>query len=164
MVSSSSFSMFDYILHRVCVTIYRCFTSRYFIANMMYLFYCSAMILIDFSAVAIGEARLHSVYVQFALLHLSIAILYLYMWIGEGYDIFERWVFLLPDWLNLIGSTLFLVSACLYPYQFDSGGERTSWFDSVQLIEFIAVNVESFAAILWLWQVYLCYHEYGYSF
>lgn len=96
---------------------------------------------------------MHSVYVQFALLHLWIALLYLYMWIGEGYDIFERWLFLLPDWLNLIGSTLFLISACLYPYQFDYGGDRTQWFDYVQFIEFIAVNIEFVAAILWLWQV-----------
>jgi hypothetical protein len=74
------------------------------------------------------------------------------MWSGEGYNIFERWMFLLPDWLNLIGSSMFLLSACLYPYQFSPEGEKTEWFDCVQRIEFIAINIEFLAAILWLWQ------------
>ena len=45
------------------------------------------------------------------------------------------WFYLLPDWLNLIGSIIYLCSACMYPYQFDSSGFKTEWFTTVQLLE-----------------------------
>ena len=48
---------------------------------------------------------------------------------------FADWFYLLPDWLNLIGSIIYLCSACMYPYQFDASGDKTDWFTTVQLLE-----------------------------
>ena len=48
---------------------------------------------------------------------------------------FSDWFYLLPDWLNLIGSIIYLCSACMYPYQFNSIGDKTEWFTTVQLLE-----------------------------
>ena len=117
------------------------------------------MLFIDFSGIGIGEIRLQSVYIQFAMLHLSIALGYFYMWSGEGLNAFSNWLFLFPDWLNLIGSTLFLVSACMYPFQFDENGDITHWFDKVQLIELVAVVIELIAAYCWLIQWFIDYRR-----
>lgn len=57
-------------------------TNRYFVANVIYLFYCGAMLFIDYNAIGVGEVRLQSVYIQFAALHLFVAVLYFYMWEG----------------------------------------------------------------------------------
>ena len=64
-------------------------------------------------------------------IHTSIYIVH----VGENRHMLADWFYLLPDWLNLIGSIIYLCSACMYPYQFDSSGFKTEWFTTVQLLE-----------------------------
>lgn len=152
---SATWLIVDYVTFRAYSSALKCLTSRYFIANIFYLFYSSCMIYVDFIGTDIGERRLQTVFVQFALLHIFIALLYFYMWIGENQKIFS--IFLLPDWLNLLGSLFYLSSACLYPYQFDASGARTSYFNVVQSLEFLAAIIEFLAAIFWIVQWYVEY-------
>ena len=151
-MDTNNYSLSNYLFSRISSAFRKCFKSRYFNANCVYLFYCSSKIYINFHSSYIGELRLQSVYIQLTLLHLSIALLYFYMWSGEGYNIFRDWLFLFPDWLNLVGSLMYLVSACMYPYQFSDTGDRTKWFDIGQLVELTAVIIEFVAAICWLIQ------------
>jgi len=107
-------------------------------------------------------------------MHIINAIMYLWMW-AEIRSVFS--LFLLPDWLNLVGAILYFCSAWLYPYAYwDQGlstdpsslpttihpstiltAESGKYFRWVRSLELLAAVIELVASFGWNLQWYLDY-------
>jgi hypothetical protein len=91
-------------------TLFKTLISTYFYANLMYLIYTIGLVHLNNLNVSLKEENKQ--YLIYAILHILSAMLYTFSWIG-----IKRWydIEVLPDYLNVIGSALWLWSACLYP-------------------------------------------------
>lgn len=96
--------------------LYATFTSLYFYANVLYVVYSigtyySSDITV-YSDDVVQTNNYNDVYFRYGIVHVVSSWLYLLSWIGykNWYEI-EVW----PDYLNVVGSALWLTAACYYP-------------------------------------------------
>jgi len=163
--------VFDYVRLRTTRSIKRVSKCRYFRSNVMYCILCAIYLYINAYGYVDNmtpelEWRLQFLYTSTYYLHVINAIMYLYMW-TELRTIFS--LFILPDWLNLLGSLLYLVSGWLLPLAYDeehydekirrSAIINMKWFVVVRLLEIVAGSVELIATFGWNIQWYLDYMQ-----
>jgi hypothetical protein len=125
--------------------------SRYFYANVLYVIYSTGMLLIDWGNLDTKTDNM--LYIIFGFVHVVNAAMYLWMWAELRPTIFS--FFCMADWLNVLGSFLYLWSAFLYSHEYssdDDNASKTASFQTVRYIELIAAIVEVFAAIGWVMQ------------
>jgi hypothetical protein len=85
------------------------------------------------------------VYIVSGIIHLLNAFQYIYAWFPLGFGIFS-WV-MIPEWLNVLGAALYLVSASEY----DAAYFDTEALHRNHVIETVAATIEFFAAVGWTW-------------
>jgi hypothetical protein len=133
-------------------------SSFYFKSNVVYMIYSIGMLLIDYCGWNLDIQNL--CYLLFGVIHLCNAVMYLYVWIEAKQPIFT-W-FVLADWLNVLGALLYLISACLYPYEYTSDDDQADYtlqFTIVRYLELFASLIEVIAALGWNYQWYAVYIE-----
>jgi hypothetical protein len=86
-----------------------------------------------------------SLYLVAGIIHLVNAFQYIYAWFPLGFGIFT-WV-MIPEWLNVIGASLYLVGASQYDVAYRSEGV----LQKNHVIETVASAVEVGAAFGWTW-------------
>lgn len=135
----------------------RCVRDTYFRSNLVYLLYMILLLFVD------GhdddgqmshefEWKLEFIFNCLYYLHIINAIMYLHMWSAYR-NIFTA--FVLPDWINLIASLLYLASGWIYPLAFDESSydgnvhrslvRDVSWFRIVRILEIAAALLELIA-------------------
>jgi len=111
------------------------FTSLYFYANVLYVIYSIG----TYYEADIKSYELYSnddtnqnnyyngVYFRYGIVHVVSSVLYLLAWIGikNWYEI-EVW----PDYLNVIGSALWLRAACYYPKEYVTPGYYLEFYNA----------------------------------
>lgn len=127
-------------------------TSKYFYAMLIYLAYAAAMVINNNFGSNDSENK---VYVIFAILHVVDAYLFLFSWEDKCYTDYETW----PEYLNIIGSFLYLWSSTFYTtIQIISSDGSVSLSDSFYLcrqIELAASALEVLATALWIYVWYV---------
>jgi hypothetical protein len=130
--------------------------SAYVKANILYIIYSVGMICINYLDWSLDVQNLN--YLIFGLVHLANAVMYLWVWVDSGRDIFT-W-FVLADWLNVLGALLYLTTAIMYPMEYtsdDDGADYTIVFYVVRYLELLASLIEVIAAFGWNYQWYAVY-------
>lgn len=100
----SQHDIFSYSVKRFRICIYNAMQSRYLAACLVYLAYAIAMVYVSTSYVA--EGHKDSFYFQFAIVHLINSVMFAWAWSGRPWT--DKVLF--PDYLNMIGASLYLWS------------------------------------------------------
>ena len=136
--------------------------ERYFWASAVYLAYAIAICYADSIA---GDDLLYSnsLYYIFGYVHLIDAILYLISWDSWWIEGIYMSYEVIPDYLNVICSCLYIYSASLYNEFYLNDDDYTvifsSQFYSAHYAEFAAAVFEFIAALLWIHVSYLTFIE-----
>jgi hypothetical protein len=135
-------------LRKACSSTFR---STYFYAMLVYLSYTVAMVVNNH---LVSTDKRNRVYVIFAMVHVIDAFMFLYSWDDKTYIDVETW----PEYLNIIGSILYLWSSTIYDTLFDTspnGSETPSPnFYICRQTELIASTLEVFATLGWIYITY----------
>lgn len=160
-----------YCFRRLVKAVKRSYRCRYFRANLVYFVYCIVLIGVNKSSSG-GDFSYNSnwfnatsqhLYNALSYVHIVNAAMYLYMW-SELRPLNS--LFLLPDWLNLLGAIIYLVSAWYYPLAFadtTTGGLKVSlvinqhYFSVVNYLDFLGCALELLASLGWVVQWYVDY-------
>ena len=136
----------------VSVRLRRCLQStlqsRYFYANVVYLFYCTGMLCIDF--VDYGKEINDKLYYFFGVVHFLNAWTYWYAWKHA------RWwdPIVYPEYVNVLGAALYLWSSALYRRE---SGPHDAATSQVHIIETSAAIAELLACVGWAITWHLTY-------
>ncbi len=125
--------------------------SRYFYASLVYLAYAVAMVHVMYIT---DEDYNNTLYFQFAVVHCFNAIMYAVAWDSEVWTSF----YMYPEFLNIIGSGLYLWSSTMYDEKYESDdyyADYSPQFGLCRKAELAAAIIEWFAAIGWnyVWYV-----------
>lgn len=146
---------------RIPICIGKVLRSRYMLANVIYLIYCTGILIINFhphfnqnfNDLSDGQSKtlespvnfnsnIKLYYIGLGILHLLSASLYLWAWSDRSW--FD--IVMLPEYLNHIEAGLYLWSACWYSRQDTLGGFYTL---AIHKIELIATIIELIASFGW---------------
>jgi hypothetical protein len=138
---SSAFKKFRAAFHKSC-------RSRYLLPNIMYLFYAAGILYIDyFQYFGYTLTEANDMFLGWGAVHFISAILYAWSWYGR------RWneIVLFPEYLNIIGAILYLVSASMYQYGDPSVYPYTAAEANMKIhyLEATASGIEVCAAFGW---------------
>jgi hypothetical protein len=119
--------MVDYSAVKECTQwistkLWETLTSIYFYANVLYVVYSVGIYRISFSGLSTAEENRY--YLIYGIIHVISAFLYTISWYG-----FKNWneLVILPDYLNIVGSALWLWAAVLYPHMYSSSDDNLSY-------------------------------------
>jgi len=101
----------------------------------------------------IEKHDLYLLYKVFGYVHVINAVMYLWVWAEEKKPIFS--LFCLPDWLNVLGSFLYLATSYMYHLEYvlvEGEYVHSQLFPAVRRIELAAALIELGAAIGWVAQ------------
>lgn len=138
--------------------------SRYTFACVVYAIYASLIIYLNgvaaplyAAASASGSASapallatVNNIYLISALIHLFNAMQFTHAWFSSGFRLWH--VILLPDWLNIIGASIYLYTATLYPQTcapYNVGSCLDPLTMQVHYFETAAAYIELAASIGW---------------
>jgi len=130
--------------------LYSSLQNRYFWANLVYLFYCTCMLCVDF--VDYGKETNDKVYYFFGMVHFLNAWMYWYAW----KDVRWRDPILYPEYLNVVGAALYLWSSSLYRRE---SGPHDAATSHIHVIETCAAIVELLACVGWAFTWHLTYER-----
>ena len=119
--------------------------SRYFYASLVYLAYAVAMVHVMFIA---NEDYNNALYFRFAIIHCVNALMYAVAWDSTLWTTF----YMYPEFLNIIGSGLYLWSSTMYDEKYlsdDYYADYSPQFALCRKAELTASIIEWFAAIGW---------------
>jgi len=137
---------------------------RYFWSCIIYVFYAFGFVLIDIQSDVWSMSQINRIYVWLGVVHLINAQQYAWVALQD-----HRWneMWLVPDYLNIIGSVLYMWSATLYKdealNEYDRGGHKFGQFNEsyyvIRNLELAASIIEVFAAIGWVVAWYASYSD-----
>jgi len=123
----------------------RLVSYRYFYACAVYLVYATAMLTNDYQGNL--EEQNHN-YLVYAVIHVINSCMFLWSWSERNYYEVECW----PEYLNIIGSALWLNSSLDYPFLYTSNDDAATFSESFyhcRRVELAAAAVELAACIGW---------------
>lgn len=127
---------------------YDTLTNRYFLACFVYFIYAVGSMLNNIY----NESNirvLNELYFRYNVLHLVNALMFAWSWKGKRYTDVE----LIPEYLNIIGATLYITSSCYYNQMYttdDDAAGYTNYFYVTRQLEIVAGGTEVLAAIGWI--------------
>lgn len=151
---------YEYIKRRCFKAFMLSIYNPYVWANVLYVTYAAAMLVVD--SCSLSKTLNNKIYFYFGIVHLINAIMYLYTWKGYGRHYSD--VVLLPEYMNIIGAILYLISSALYSSEYVEGEPETVSINYyiVRHIELTASLLEVLAAIGWVNAWYIeFYRNYG---
>eukprot|EP01102_Stenamoeba_stenopodia_P011865 TRINITY_DN3674_c0_g1_i1.p1 TRINITY_DN3674_c0_g1~~TRINITY_DN3674_c0_g1_i1.p1 ORF type:complete len:167 (-),score=22.95 TRINITY_DN3674_c0_g1_i1:417-917(-) len=126
--------------------------NRYLLANIVYVAYAIGILEIDYGTTNVSTRRINNMYLGWAVVHIISAFLYWWSWTNKRWYEIVVW----PEYLNMIGASLYLASAILYRYEDKENVEDRTTLQ-VHYIETAAACIEVVAAFGWNYAWYLTY-------
>ena len=134
--------------------------SRYFYAITVYLAYATSMVYADVEKLTTKEAN--ELYFYFGIEHLINACMFVWAWDDRGW--FDDVV--IPEYLNIIGASLYIWSASLYPVMYTDDDlfyyyykPKTEDFKECRYIEAVACIIFTLSAFGWIYSWYRLFTE-----
>jgi len=155
----------------------RSIRSPYLLANLVYFAYTCIIIDVDLNPNYPIE-RINGEYLGANIIHLCNAMLYIWVWIHEGFSITS--VIMIPEFLNIMEASLYISSSTYYPLEtyewvsvyptfngtvnYNSDNVNYTWVNDpitsdVQNIEITASIIELFASFGWCITWYMTFQR-----